>query len=60
MPFEHVPREYLKGARWVEPRLLAEIKFSNVTRAGILRHPSFVGLRDDKVPPDGHPATQQR
>jgi bifunctional non-homologous end joining protein LigD len=49
MPFEQVPREYLKGARWVEPTLLAEIKYTNVTRAGILRHASFVGLRDHKL-----------
>jgi bifunctional non-homologous end joining protein LigD len=48
MPFASVPREYLKGARWVEPHLLAEVKYSNITRDGILRHPSFIGLREDK------------
>jgi ATP-dependent DNA ligase len=32
-----------------EPQLLAEVKFSNITRDGILRHPSFVGLREDKA-----------
>jgi bifunctional non-homologous end joining protein LigD len=37
-----------KGRAWIEPKLLAEIKFTNVTRHGILRHASFVGLRNDK------------
>jgi bifunctional non-homologous end joining protein LigD len=39
------------GSHWVEPRLVAEVAFSNWTRDGRLRHPSFQGLRDDK-PPD--------
>jgi bifunctional non-homologous end joining protein LigD len=33
---------------WVTPRLLAEIGFSEWTSAGMLRHPRFLGLRDDK------------
>jgi hypothetical protein len=49
MPFEHVPREYFKGARWVELKLLAEVKYTNVTRYGVLRQASFVGLRDDSA-----------
>lgn len=49
-PFTGVVRE--KGARWVEPRLVAEIAFSNWTVDGRLRHPSFLGLRPDKVPAD--------
>jgi bifunctional non-homologous end joining protein LigD len=59
-PFVSVPREYLKGARWIEPQLLAEVKFSNITRDGILRHPSFVGLREDKTPPVINPAIHHR
>ena len=38
----------LKGARFVEPELVAEIEFSHWTRDGILRHPSYKGLRWDK------------
>lgn len=41
-----------KGSNWVEPRLVAEIEFTEWTRAGTLRHPSFKGLRDDKDPED--------
>ena len=37
-----------KGARFVEPKLVAEIEFSEWTKDGMLRHPSYKGLRDDK------------
>lgn len=37
-------------AHWVEPTLVAQIAFSEWTGDGRLRHPSFVGLRDDKDP----------
>jgi bifunctional non-homologous end joining protein LigD len=33
---------------WVEPRLVAEVKFTEWTEAGEMRHPAYVGLRDDK------------
>ena len=35
-------------AHFVEPRLVAEFEFSEWTRAGELRAPSFKGLREDK------------
>jgi bifunctional non-homologous end joining protein LigD len=35
-------------ARFVEPRLVAEVEFNEVTSSGTLRHPSYKGLRDDK------------
>ncbi|MBT2387269.1 non-homologous end-joining DNA ligase [Streptomyces sp. ISL-11] len=35
------------GAHWVEPRLIAEITFSNWTPAGHLRHPTWHRLRPD-------------
>jgi bifunctional non-homologous end joining protein LigD len=34
--------------QWVTPRLVAEIGFSEWTSAGLLRHPRFLGLREDK------------
>jgi len=43
-----VPRADRKGAHWIEPKLVAEIAFAEFTGDGILRHPSFVALRDDK------------
>jgi bifunctional non-homologous end joining protein LigD len=38
------------GVHWVEPELVAEIAFSEWTNEGILRQPSFLGLREDKDP----------
>jgi DNA ligase D-like protein (predicted ligase) len=35
--------------QWVSPKLVAEIGFSEWTSAGMLRHPRFIGLREDKA-----------
>jgi bifunctional non-homologous end joining protein LigD len=37
-----------RGTHWVEPELVAQIGFSEWTRDGRLRHPRYLGLRDDK------------
>jgi bifunctional non-homologous end joining protein LigD len=37
-----------KGARFVEPRLVAEIEFREMTNEGLLRHSAYKGLREDK------------
>ena len=34
---------------WVRPELVAQVGFTEWTRAGRLRHPRFLGLRDDKA-----------
>jgi bifunctional non-homologous end joining protein LigD len=36
------------GTHWVDPELVAQIGFSEWTRDGRLRHPRYLGLRDDK------------
>jgi bifunctional non-homologous end joining protein LigD len=46
--FSEVPRPIARGAKWVAPELVAEIGFTEFTADGILRHPSFLGLREDK------------
>ncbi|HEU4886402.1 MAG TPA: DNA ligase D [Thermoanaerobaculia bacterium] len=38
----------VKTAHWVKPRLVAQVSFSEWTSDNRLRHPSFLGLRDDK------------
>jgi DNA ligase D-like protein (predicted ligase) len=37
-----------KGVHWVKPKLVAQVGFSEWTRDGQLRHPRFLGLREDK------------
>ena len=44
-----VPRADRKGVHWIEPKLVAEIAFGEFTDDGILRHPSFIALREDKL-----------
>ena len=41
-----------RGHHWVEPRLVGEVRFTEWTRDGGIRHPAFLGLRDDKRPED--------
>lgn len=39
-----------RGNHWVEPKLVCEVRFTDWTRDGGIRHPIFLGLRDDKRP----------
>ncbi len=43
---EKVPSE--AETTWVSPKLVGEVKFTEWTTGGEMRHPAFVGLRDDK------------
>lgn len=47
-PFEELPREERKNAVWLDPKIVAQIAYTEKTRDGRLRHPSFKGLREDK------------
>ncbi|MFN3623577.1 MAG: DNA ligase D [Hyphomicrobium sp.] len=47
-PFVDAPRAISRDADWVEPRLVAQVAFTERTNDGILRHPAFLGLRGDK------------
>lgn len=40
------------SVHWVEPELVAEVRFTEWTRDGQLRHPRFMGLRSDKTARD--------
>jgi bifunctional non-homologous end joining protein LigD len=44
--------EAMKLCRWLKPRLVVRVAFSEWTLNGHLRHASFVALRDDKDPRD--------
>lgn len=51
----------LKGRNphWVEPILICEVKFSEWTKNGSLRHPIYKGLRSDKIPHEIRPETEE-
>ncbi len=49
-----------KGARFVEPRLTAQVEYRERTQAGVLRAPSFKGLRDDPALSDGQVEVEGR
>jgi bifunctional non-homologous end joining protein LigD len=48
MPFEDVPGSAGKGALWVRPELVAQVRFSTWTADKLVRQASFKGLREDK------------
>jgi bifunctional non-homologous end joining protein LigD len=52
--FAAVPRPIRRHARWVRPELVAEIAYTEITPDGVLRHPSFIGLRQDKPAGEVH------
>ncbi len=49
-PFADVPREDARDAHWVEPTLVGEVTYTELTGPGRLRHPVWKGLRTDKTP----------
>ncbi|MEG3177320.1 DNA ligase D [Sphingomonas sp. RB3P16] len=48
-PTVKAPRAAVRGAHWVKPELVAEVAYAETTPDGVLRHSSFLGLREDKV-----------
>ena len=47
-PAAAVARADARGAHWVKPELVAEVAFAEFTADGVVRHASFLGLREDK------------
>jgi bifunctional non-homologous end joining protein LigD len=45
----HSPPKTLGRPRWVKPKLVAQVRYTEMTDDGRLRHPAYLGLRDDKV-----------
>jgi len=51
-PPVELPAALRRGARWVTPKLVAEVAFAEFTADGLVRHASFVALRGDKAAKD--------
>ncbi len=50
-PLAVVPKDPgLQETHWTEPKMVAEVAFTEWTSDGSIRHPSFQGLREDKNP----------
>ncbi|MBI1359280.1 MAG: DNA ligase D [Alphaproteobacteria bacterium] len=58
-PFDAVPRE-ARDAVWLKPDLVAQVAYFERTPDGLLRHPSFLGLREDKPASDVGEGKQER
>ncbi|MXS71734.1 DNA ligase D [Flavobacteriaceae bacterium W22] len=58
-PFEIVPKTNMP-VTWVKPELICEVKFSEITKDGMFRHPVFVAIREDKTIEDLQNTTPQK
>jgi bifunctional non-homologous end joining protein LigD len=47
-PFAETPPEAKRNAVWVTPEIVAQVSYLEATPDGHLRHPSYLGLREDK------------
>jgi bifunctional non-homologous end joining protein LigD len=44
-----LPGQVRREIRWIKPELVAQVGYAEITREGALRHPRYVGLREDKA-----------
>ncbi len=51
------PPDPKEGIRWVQPCLVCVVRFTEWTQAGVMRHPVFLGFREDK---DAHAVRRER
>ncbi|QDX27580.1 DNA ligase D [Sphingomonas suaedae] len=51
-PPADVPKVAARGAHWVTPKLVAEVAFAEFTAENVVRHASFIALREDKPAED--------
>src|SRR6185312_11231889 len=50
VPFDKPPAEARRGAMWVKPQLVAQVRFATWTADDLVRQAAFLGLREDKAP----------
>lgn len=49
-PSRFRPNPPKAAATWLKPRLICEVSYREITDDGVMRHPSFEGMRTDKNP----------
>ena len=49
-PTLNAPRAEARAAHWLQPKPVAETAYTEIPTEGTLRHPSYLGLREDKKP----------
>jgi len=53
MPSYNYPNFNIRDIKkWIPPKIVIEVKYMEKTQYGILRHPRFIRMRDDKTPKD--------
>ncbi len=50
-PFEQIP-DLERRPTWVEPNVVVEVEFGDWPGEGLLRHPTYIGVRTDRDPRD--------
>jgi bifunctional non-homologous end joining protein LigD len=48
--FDSIPTDARRGATWVNPSLVAQVRFATWTSDDLVRQAAFLGLREDKLP----------
>jgi bifunctional non-homologous end joining protein LigD len=48
--FDRIPNEARRDVHWVEPKLVAQIRFATWTADHLVRQAAYLGLREDKAP----------
>lgn len=51
-PSRFRPNPPKASAHWVQPKLVCEVNYVEITEDGVMRHPSFAGMREDKKAKD--------
>lgn len=49
-PFDRLPADARRGVIWVQPKLVAQVRFATWTADNLVRQAAFLGLREDKTP----------
>ncbi len=47
-PFDETPASLARRTHWVRPELIVQVRYAEKTDEGRLRHPAYLGVRDDK------------